>query len=128
MVARERHLKVSSQPNDSNEDIDWMPDPTDPDMDTSAVNALFPRGAFARALADAGFSEVTVKSSFITKPVNLKMRLGRLPPYATARDVRVAVQRAMKSIGLAVARDGFLLRLHTCRVTAKFRVTKRQPD
>lgn len=110
------------------ETVDWTPDPTDPDMDTSALNALFPRGAFTRALADAGFSDVAVKTSFITKPVNLKMRLGRLPPYATARDVRVAVQRAMKSIGLSVARDGFLLRLHTCRVTAKFRVTKRRPD
>jgi hypothetical protein len=109
-------------------DTDWTPDPTDPDTDTSAVNALFPRGAFTRSLADAGFSEVAVKSSFVTQPVNLKMRLGQLPPYATVRDVRVAVQRAMKAIGLAVARDGFLLRLHTGRVTAKFRVTKRRPD
>lgn len=107
---------------------DWAQDPSDPDADTSTVGALFPRAAFAHALVDAGFSSVGVKSSFLTKPVNLKMRLGRLPPYATARDARVAVQRAMKSIGLSVARDGFLLRLHTCRVTAKFRVTKRQPD
>ena len=109
------------------EDIDWTPDPADPDADTSAVSALFPRAAFARALSETGFSEVKVKSSFTTKPVNLKMRLGLLPPYSTVRDVRVAVQRAMKSIGLSVARDGFLLRLHTGRVTAKFRVTKRRP-
>lgn len=111
-----------------NQDTDWTTDPTDPDMDTSAVSALFPRAAFARALDEAGFSGVAVKSSFITMPVNLKMRLGTNPPYSTVRAVRVAVQRAMKSIGLAVARDGFLLRLHTCRVTAKFRVTKRRPD
>lgn len=110
------------------ETVDWAPNPADPDADTNAVSALFPRGAFTRALAEAGFSEVAVNSSFITKPVNLKMRLGQLPPYATTREVRVAVQRAMKSIGLAVARDGFLLRLHTCRVTAKFLVTKRRPD
>jgi hypothetical protein len=113
---------------DSQENPDWEPVPEDPDADTSAVNALFPRGAFAHALADAGFSDASVKSSFINKPVSLKMRFGRLPPYATTRDVRVAVQRAMKSIGLAVARDGFQLRLHTCRVTAKFRVTKRRTD
>jgi len=119
---------MTSKPKDVNEDTDWAPNPADPDADTSAVNALFPHGAFTRALVDAGFSEVAVKSSFISEPVNLKMRLGRNPPYLTARDVRVAVQRAMKSIGLAVARDGFLLRLHTCRVTAKFRVTKRRPD
>lgn len=113
---------------DSEANIDWTPDPVDPDADTSAVTALFPRGAFTRALTGAGFSEVSVKSSFITKPVSLKMRLGRLPTYATVRAVRVAVQRAMKAIGLAVARDGFLLRLHTGRVTSKFRVTKRRPD
>jgi hypothetical protein len=111
-----------------NQDTDWEPVAADPDADTSTVKALFPHGAFTRALTDAGFSAVSVKSSFISKPVNLKMRLGQLPPYATTRDVRVAVQRAMKSIGLAVARDGFLLRLHTCRVTAKFCVTKRRPD
>ncbi len=111
-----------------NQDTDWEPVAADPDADTSAVSALFPRAAFARALDGAGFSEIAVKSSFINKAVSLKMRLGRLPPYLPTRDVRVAVQRAIKSIGLAVARDGFLLRLHTCRVTAKFRVTKRRPD
>lgn len=111
-----------------NQDTDWEPVASDPDADTSTVNALFPRGAFTRALADAGFSAVSVKCSFVNKPVNLKMRLGQLPPYASTRDVRVAVQRAMKSIGMTVARDGFLLRLHTCRVTAKFRVAKRRPD
>lgn len=113
---------------DEQMDTDWAPYPADPDADTSAVDALFPRVMFSRALDDAGFSDVSVKSSFITKAVSLKMRLGQLPPYATTRDVRVAVQRAMKAIGLSVARDAFLLRLHTCRVTAKFRVTKRRPD
>ena len=112
----------------ANDTTDWAPDPADPDADISALNALFPRAAFTRALGDTGFSEVKVKSSFTTKPVNLMMRLGRLPPYSTVRDVRVAVQRAMKSVGLSVARDGFLLRLHTYRVTAKFLVTKRRPD
>ena len=112
---------------DEQMETDWAPDPTDPDADTSAVNSLFPRAAFAHGLDGVGFSEVTVKSSFIDKPVNLKGRLGRLPPYSTVRDVRVAVQRAMKSIGMSVARDGFLLRLHTGRVTGKFRVTKRRP-
>ena len=109
-------------------DVDWAPSPSDPDADTSAVNALLPRAALARSLDEAGFSDVSVKSGFDNQTVCLKMRLGRLPPYATTRDVRVAVQRAMKSIGLAVARDGFLLRLHTRRVTAKLRVTKRRPD
>lgn len=113
---------------DEQMETDWTPNPADPDADTSAINTLFPRAAFARTLADAGFGDVAVKSSFNSQPVNLKMRFGQLPPYSTSRDVRVAVQRAMKSIGLAVARDGFLLRLHTCRVTAKFRVAKRRPD
>jgi hypothetical protein len=106
--------------------IDWAPDAADPDADTSALTALFPRDSFARALAETGFSDVTVKATFINQPVKLKMCLGRLPTYSTARDVRVAVQRAMKSSGLAVARDGFLLRLHTGRITAKFRVAKRR--
>jgi hypothetical protein len=109
-------------------ETDWTPNPSDVDADTSAINTLFPRVAFARALADAGFGDVAVKSGFNSQSVNLKMRFGRLPPYSTTRDVRVAVQRAMKAIGLSVARDGFLLRLHTCRVTAKFRVSKRRPD
>lgn len=111
-----------------NQDTDWEPVAADPDADTSAVSALFPRAAFARALDEAGFSDVAVKCGFISEAVNLKMRLGRNPPYLTTRAVRVAVQRAMKSIGLSVAREGFLLRLHTCRVTAKFRVTKRRPS
>lgn len=106
--------------------IDWAPDTADPDADISALTALFPRDSFGRALAETGFSEVTVKAGFINQPVNLKMRLGRLPPYSTARDVRVAIQRAMKSSGFAVAREGFLLRLHTGRITAKFRVAKRR--
>lgn len=119
---------MTSQPKNMNEEIDWAANTADADAGTSAVNDLFPRAPFAGALTQNGFSDVLVKSSFKNRPVSLKMRLGRLPPYVTARDMRVAVQRAMKAIGLAVARDGFLLRLHTCRVTAKFRVTKRRPD
>lgn len=106
--------------------IDWAPDEGDPDADTGALNTLFPHGAFAHALGVAGFSEVSVRSSFVNKPVNFRMRLGRNPPYASVRDVRVAVQRVVRSIGFTVRRDGYLLRLHTGRVTAKFRVAKRR--
>ena len=42
-------------------------------------------------------------------------------------DVRVAVQRVVRSIGFTLRRDGYLLRLHTGRVTAKFRIAKRRP-
>ena len=108
------------------EDVDWTPDPADPDDDTSAVDALVPHGALKRALDAAGFVDVKVKSDRIDRPVNLTMRLGRIPHYASVRDVRVAVQRVVKGIGFTVRRDGFLLRLHTGRVTAKFHVAKRR--
>ena len=108
------------------EDVDWTPDPTDPDDDTSAVDALFPHGALKHALDAAGFADVKIKSDRIDRPVHLTMRLGRIPQYASVRDVRVTVQRMVRSIGFTVRRDGFLLRLHTGRVTAKFRVAKRR--
>lgn len=107
------------------EDIDWTPDPNDPDDDTSAVDALIPRGGLTHALDAAGFANVKVKGDHMDRPVHLTMRLGRIPHYSSVRDVRVAVQRVVKGIGFTVRRDGFLLRLHTGRVTAKFRVAKR---
>ena len=110
---------------DTDEEIDWTPDPADPDDDTTLVDGLFPRSALEAALATAGFADVRVKSAVADKSVQLKMRLGQHPPYASVRDMRVAVQRVVKSIGFTVRRDGYLLRLHTGRVTAKFRVNKR---
>jgi hypothetical protein len=127
-MARERDFKMSSRPKDENEDIDWTPDPADPDDDTSAVDALVPHGALKHSLDAAGFSDVKIKSERIDRPVHLTMRLGRNPPYASVRDVRVAVQRVVRSIGFTVRRDGYLLRLHTGRVTAKFRIAKRRPS
>ncbi len=111
-----------------NEEIDWTADPADPDDDTSAVDALVPHGALKRALDAAGFVDVKIRSDHIDRPVHLTMRLGRNPPYASVRDVRVAVQRVVRSIGFTVRRDGYLLRLHTGRVTAKFRIAKRRPS
>jgi hypothetical protein len=113
---------------EGNEDIDWTADPTDPDDDTSAVDALVPHGALKHSLDAAGFADVRIKSDRIDRPVHLSMRLGRNPPYASVRDVRVAVQRVVRSIGFTVRRDGYLLRLHTGRVTAKFRIAKRRPS
>ena len=109
-------------------DTDWTPDPADPDDDISAVDLLFPHGALNHSLDTAGFADVKIKSDHIDRPVHLTMRLGRNPPYASVRDVRVAVQRVVRSIGFTVLRDGFLLRLHTGRVTAKFRIAKRRPS
>jgi hypothetical protein len=111
---------------DEKEDIDWTPDPADPDDDTSAVDALLPRAGLAHALDAAGFANVKVRGEHMDRPVHLTMRLGRMPHYSSVRDVRVAVQRVVKSTGFTVRRDGFLLRLHTGRVTAKFRVAKRR--
>jgi hypothetical protein len=108
------------------EDVDWTPDPADPDDDTSAVDALFPRAGLTHALDAAGFVNVKVKGDHMDRPVHLTMGLGQIPHYASARDMRVAVQRVVRSIGFTVRRDGFLLRLHTGRVTAKFRVAKRR--
>jgi len=110
------------------DEVDWTPDPADPDDDTSAVDALFPHGALKHALDAAGFADVKIKSDRIDRPVHLTMRLGRNPPYASVRDLRVAVQRVVRSIGFMVRRDGYLLRLHTGRVTAKFRIAKRRPS
>ena len=110
-----------------NEEIDWTADPGDPDGNTSAVDALFPHGPLKHALDAAGFADVKIKCDHIDRPVFLTMRLGRIPHYASVRDVRVAVQRIVRSIGFTVLRGGFLLRLHTGRVTAKFRVAKRRP-
>jgi len=107
------------------EDVDWTPDPADPDDDTSAVDALVPHGALKHSLDAAGFADVKVKSDRMDRPVLLTMRLGRMPHYASVRDMRVVVQRVVRSIGFTVRREGFLLRLHTGRVTAKFRVNKR---
>ena len=87
-----------------------------------------PHGALKHSLDAAGFSDVKIKSERIDRQVHLTMRLGRNPPYASVRDVRVAVQRVVRSIGFTVRRDGYLLRLHTGRVTAKFRVAKRRPS
>lgn len=111
---------------DAEENIDWTADPADPDDDTSAVDALVPRAALRHALNAAEFVDVKVKGDHMDWPVHLTMRLGRIPHYASVRDVRLAVQRVVRSIGFAVRRDGFLLRLHTGRVTAKFRVAKRR--
>lgn len=108
-------------------DTDWTPDPADPDGNTSAVDALFPHGALEHSLDAAGFADVKIKCDHIDRPVKVTMRLGVNPPCASVRDVRVAVQRIVRSIGFTVLRDGFLLRLHTGRVTTKFRVAKRQP-
>ena len=110
------------------DEVDWTPDPADPDDDTSAVDALFPHGALKHSLDAAGFVDVKIKSDRIDRPVHLTMRLGRIPPYASVRDVRVTVQRVVRSIGFTVRRDGYLLRLHTGRVTAKFRIAKRRPS
>ena len=118
-MQRPRHRHMNT-----NEEIDWTPDPDD---DTSAVDALVPHGALKHSLDAAGFADVKIKSDRIDRPVHLTMRLGRNPPYASVRDVRVAVQRVVRSIGFTVRRDGYLLRLHTGRVTAKFRVAKRRP-
>ena len=111
---------------DGNEEIDWTADPADPDDDTSGVDALFPHGALKHALdAAAGFADVKIKSGRIDRPVFVTMRLGRIPHFASVRDMRLVVQHVVRSIGFKVRRDGFLLRMHTGRVTAKFRVNKR---
>ena len=54
-----------------NEEIDWTPDPADPDDDTSAVDALVPHGALKHSLDAAGFSDVKIKSERIDRPVHL---------------------------------------------------------
>lgn len=112
------------------EDIDWMPDPNDPDdyteaaakqmIEESTAPAEGLRRQLTQALVEAGFDNVDLHPGPQGWAWELVMNHGRNPPYQSAMTVEIALRRIAATLRYTIPSGGALARVEGERITAAF--------